>query len=189
MPRPLLLFEIHPSAKVAESVKLGFGVIIEEGCEIGKNTLIGHHVVLRPFTKIGANCKIGHFCLSEGWNSVGDWVSIRPHSTIGKGALIEDKVFIGNRFAGMNDKKMSYLRNPDALPFESWMSENFELKSFVIKRGARIGVGVTVMAGVTIGENAVVGAGSLVLHDVPPRMKYCGHPAKETGFVLESEWL
>jgi acetyltransferase-like isoleucine patch superfamily enzyme len=153
-------------------------VVIEEGCEVGDNTLIGHYSVLRPDTKIGANCKIGHYFVSEGNNSIGNNVRIGPYCIITRGAIVEDDVFIAPQYLGLNDKQVtSGIRHAP-----------------VIKRGARVGGSVTVLPGVIVGEDTLVGAGAVVTKDIPPGCVVVGNPARilkgtPDNFIRELEKL
>ncbi|MEJ2251016.1 MAG: DapH/DapD/GlmU-related protein [Candidatus Lokiarchaeota archaeon] len=139
---------IHPNTKFGDNVKLGYGVVIEEGCEIGDNTFIGHHTVLRPGTKIGKNCTIGHLTVFEGDSKIGDRVLIHAQCHITKFVEIEDDVFIAPFFCGANTKKIKHGRD-------------FPLKryGYKIRRAARIGIGVLIFPGIEIGENSQIGVG------------------------------
>jgi UDP-2-acetamido-3-amino-2,3-dideoxy-glucuronate N-acetyltransferase len=158
--------------------RLGKYVVIEEPCEIGEGTVVGHGCVFRPNTKIGRDCKIGHLTVSEGNNSVGDRVTVHAQSHLMQGITIEDDAFVGPFFLCVNTKNIVHGRK-----------FKHKLDPILIKRAARIGGGVKVLCGVTIGENAVVGMGSLVLNDIPDKEMWCGHPAVKKGDVPEEEWL
>ncbi len=164
----LLEQQIHPGTKFGKNVRLGFGVVIEEGCEIGDDTMLANYCVLRPFTKIGKNCKIGHFFVSEGWNSIGDNVRIGPYSIVTFKCIVEDDVFIAPQFLALNDKKAG-------------RSTREELRAPIIKKGARIGGAVTVNPGVVVGEDCLVGSHSLVNKDVGCGDLAYGVPSKEKG--------
>lgn len=157
---------IHPTA------------IIEEGCSIGKNTMVAAYAVLRPNTIIGDDCKIGIHAVLDGDVKVGDRVTIHTHCYIAKGAIIEDDVFIGPGFCGLNTKRIVHGREYDLV-----------LDPFKVCRAARIGGGVTILPGVVIGENALVGAGSVVTKDVKAKQIWLGSPARIYGSVPVIELL
>lgn len=147
--------------KIAPDVKLGKNVRIFDfvnlyGCEIGDGTKIGTFVEIQRNSKIGKNVKVS------------------THSFICEGVTIEDNVFIGHNVSFINDK---YPRatNPDG----SMQTEaDWKVVPTLVKRGASIGTGSVVMCGITIGENAVIGAGSVVTRDVPPNSVAFGVPAR-----------
>jgi UDP-2-acetamido-3-amino-2,3-dideoxy-glucuronate N-acetyltransferase len=126
------------------------------GCEIGDNTRIGAFVEIQKKASIGRNCKIS------------------SHTFICEGVIIEDNVFIGHNVTFINDL---YPRatNPDGcLQAES----DWTCIQTVVKKGASIGSSATLLCGITIGENAIVGAGSMVTKDVPANTIVAGNPAK-----------
>lgn len=169
---------IHWSTKFGRNVTLGEGVIIEEGCKIGNSTFIGHYTILRPDTKIGNNCRIGHLTVFEGNCIIGDRVLIHAQCHITKGVKIEDDVFIAPFFCGANTQKIKHGRNFD-----------LEIDGYTIKRAARIGIGVLVLPGKVIGENAQVGVGAVVTKDIPSKEIWVGNPAKKLKDVPEDELL
>lgn len=153
---------IHPSVKIGEGVRFGHCVVIEENCEIGNDSYIGNFVVMRSKTKIGSHCKIGHWVVFEGNGRVGSNVTIMPHGQICLDAVIEDSVFIGPMYIGLNDPNIDFKK--DYYPP-------------IIRRGARIGGGVILMPGIEIGEDSFVAAGSVVTKNVPPNNLVMGMPA------------
>lgn len=169
---------IHPETKFGENVRLGYGVIIEKDCEIGDNTFIGHHTVLRPRTKIGKNCVIGHLTVFEGECQIGDRVLIHAQCNITKDVLIEDDVFIAAFFCGANTRRIKHGRDYELV-----------ITGYTIRRAVRIGIGVLLLPGVEIGENAQIGVGSIVTKSVPPREIWFGCPAKKRKDVPEDELL
>jgi len=165
-------------AKIGRGTRIEPTAVIQEDCEIGEDCFIGHYVVMRPGTKIGNRTVIGHLTVFEGECSVGDDCLIHAQCHITKGATIGDKVFIAPGFIGAND--------PDMLHQRRHLKE-FVPKGYTIKRGARIAIGVLVLPGVTIGENAVVGAGAIVTKNVPPFAVVYGAPGRVRGLVNEEE--
>ena len=152
--------------------------IIEPDCEIGEFCRIGYHAVLRRGTKIGDHSIFGTHSVSEGNNSIGSYTTIHSQDHITTGVVIGDHVFIAPFFVGANTPRIVHGRNYP-----------LELKPFRIKFGARIGIDVSVLPGVTIGREALVGAGSLVTKDVPDYAVVFGRPAKVIRNVSIEERL
>ena len=169
---------IHPSVIFGNNVRIGEGVVIEKGCMIGDNTLIGHHVILRPDTIIGNDCIVGHLSVCEGKTTLGNRVTVHDQSHLTMGITIEDDVFIAPCFCGANTPRITHGRNFPLV-----------LESYRIKRAARLGIGVLLLPGVVIGENSLIGAGSIVTCDVPDKEIWFGCPAVKQGNVPHEEWL
>lgn len=169
---------IHPTAKIGRGTRISRTAIIEDRCVIGEDCFIGHYVVMRPGTQIGDRTVIGHLTVFEGYCSVGDDCLIHAQCHITHGAVIKDKVFIAPGFIGANDPDMLHQRRH---------IKQFVPQGYTIERGVRIGIGVLVMPGVTIGENAVVGVGSVVTRSVPPFCQVVGCPARVKK-VIDREW-
>lgn len=147
--------------KIAPDVKLGRDVRIYDftnlyGCEIGDETRIGTFVEIQKGAKIGARCKIS------------------SHSFICEGVTIEDEVFIGHNVTFINDR-FPRATNPNG---QLQTEADWTCQRTVVKRGASIGSGVTLLCGITIGEYALIGAGSVVTRDVPPYAVVAGNPAR-----------
>lgn len=143
------------NVKLGKDVKV-FDFVNLYGCSIGDNSKIGTFVEIQKNSIIGKNCKIS------------------THTFICEGVEIEDNVFVGHNVTFINDK---YPRatNTDG----SMQSENdWEVVKTYIRKGASIGSSATILSGVTVGENAVIGAGSVVTKDVPPNVIVAGVPAK-----------
>lgn len=165
---------IHESVKIGKGTKVSDTAVIEEGCVIGKNCFIGHFAVLRPNTKIGNRTVIGHMSVFEGDCEVGNDCLIHSQCHITKGAVIEDQVFIAPGFVGCNDNDMLHQRRH---------IKEFVPNGYRICRAARIGAGVLVLPGVTIGENAVIGVGAIVTKNVAPFTVVFGSPSRIKGIV------
>ena len=146
---------------IAEDVKLGKDVKIHDfvnlyGCEIGDNTKIGTFVEIQKGARIGKNCKVS------------------SHSFICEGVTIEDNVFIGHNVTFINDLYPRAARDDGKLQTE----EDWDCIRTLVKNGASIGSSATLLCGITVGENAIVGAGSVVTKDVPPNTIVAGNPAR-----------
>lgn len=146
---------IKPDVKLGENVKLA-NFINLYGCEIGDNTKIGAFVEIQKNASVGKNCKIS------------------SHTFICEGVTIEDRVFIGHSVTFIND---SYPRASTA-GGQLQTEADWKVEKTLVKEGASIGSGSTILANVTIGENALIGAGSVVTKDVPPNTIVAGNPAR-----------
>jgi len=147
--------------KIAPNVKLGEGVKIYDfvnlyGCEIGDNTKVGTFVEIQKGAKIGRNCKIS------------------SHTFICEGVTIEDDVFVGHNVTFINDMYPRATAEGGGLQTEA----DWVCVPTLIKKGASIGSSATLLAGITIGEKAIVGAGSVVTKDVPANTIVAGNPAR-----------
>jgi acetyltransferase-like isoleucine patch superfamily enzyme len=146
---------IAPDVKLGRDVKLSKFINLY-GCEIGDNTKIGAFVEVQKNAKVGRNCKIS------------------SHTFICEGVTIEDDVFIGHGVTFINDIYPRATTSSGELQTE----KDWKVEGTLVKRGASVGSGTTVLAKVTIGENALVGAGSMVTRDVPPDSIVAGNPAR-----------
>ena len=146
---------------IAPDVKLGANVKLSQfinlyGCRIGDNTKIGAFVEIQKNASIGNNCKIS------------------SHTFICEGVTVEDNVFVGHGVVFINDSYPRATAADGALQIES----DWKVEPTVVRKGASIGSGATILSKVTIGENAIVGAGSVVTKDVPPNTIVAGNPAR-----------
>ena len=151
----------------------GENCVIARDVEVGEGTRIGNFVLIRDTTRIGQGCTIGSYVDIEGDVIIGNFVSLQSACYITRGVIIEDEVFCGPRIITMNDKRMVYRRT----------NLVFERSAPRILRGARVGGGSVLLPGVTVGENALVGAGSVVTKDVPNFAIVVGNPARIVGMV------
>jgi acetyltransferase-like isoleucine patch superfamily enzyme len=141
--------------------------------EIGEGTVVHDQVNLYK-CKIGRNCKVDAFVYVEEGVVIGDYCKIRPFVFIPTGVTIEDDVFVGPNVSFTNDK---YPR----------VKGEWKLVRTRVKKGASIGANSVILPGVTIGEEALVGAGSVVTEDVPSRAIVAGNPARIVGYRDKNE--
>jgi acetyltransferase-like isoleucine patch superfamily enzyme len=175
--------EILPNAFVGDNCEIGDGTVVQYGaflehdCTIGNNCRIGTYAVLRRGTRMGDHSVFGSLSASEGNNNVGNHVTIETQCHITEGTVIEDYVFIASEYVGANTVRISHGR--DSVPLVK--------EAPYIRFGARIGVNVTVLPKITIGREALIGAGAVVTSDIPDFAIAFGTPAKVRGKVAEEE--
>ena len=133
---------------------------------IPENTNVWQFCVVLPKAQIGENCNICSHCLIENDVKIGNNVTVKSGVQVWDGITIEDYVQVGANVSFTNDR-YPRAKNP-----------NWVLERTTIKRGASIGAGCTLLCGITIGENAMIGAGSVVTKDVPAGELWVGNPAK-----------
>ena len=147
--------------RISNDVRLGRNVQIYAfvnlyGCEIGDETRIGTFVEVQKGAKIGPRCKIS------------------SHTFICEGVTIESEVFIGHGVTFINDR---YPR-ATSTSGQPQTEADWSVQNTLVKKGASIGSGATLLGGITIGEKAIIGAGSVVTKDVPPNTVVAGNPAR-----------
>jgi acetyltransferase-like isoleucine patch superfamily enzyme len=145
---------------VSDDVKLGANVKLSKfinlyGCEVGDQTKIGAFVEIQKNAKVGKNCKIS------------------SHTFICEGVTIEDDVFIGHGVTFINDTYPRATTNGTLQTEADW-----KVETTVVKKGASVGSGATILANVVVGEEAIVGAGSVVTRSVPAGVIVAGNPAR-----------
>jgi acetyltransferase-like isoleucine patch superfamily enzyme len=153
--------QVPPFRLIAPSVKLGQNVKIYSftnlyGCEIGDDSKVGTFVEIQKGARIGKRCKIS------------------SHTFICEGVVIEDEVFVGHNVTFINDL-FPRATNADGSP---QTEADWKCGTTLIKKGASIGSSATLLCGITVGEGALVGAGSVVTKDVPPHTVVAGNPAR-----------
>jgi len=146
---------------ISEDVKLGKNVRLSKfinlyGCEVGDGSRVGAFVEIQKNARVGRNCKIS------------------SHSFICEGVTIEDNVFIGHGVTFINDAYPRATTPEGALQTE----KDWKVEPTLVKKGASIGSGATILSNLVIGENALIGAGSVVTNDVPDNAIVAGNPAK-----------
>lgn len=133
---------------------------------IGDKTNIWQFCVVFPDAKIGNNCNVCANVIIENEVTVGDNVTVKSGVQLWDGITLEDNVFVGPNVTFTNDI------------FPRSKNSDWKLSKTIVKRGASIGANATIICGVTIGENAMIGAGSVVTKDVPANEIWIGNPAK-----------
>jgi UDP-2-acetamido-3-amino-2,3-dideoxy-glucuronate N-acetyltransferase len=155
---------------IAKSVSLGTGVQIPHeslvnlyGCAIGNDTKIGTFVEIQKNASVGDRCKIS------------------SHTFVCEGVTIEDEVFVGHGVMFTNDRFPAATNADGSLQTEA----DWSVEATVVRKRASIGSNATILAGITVGEGALVGAGSVVTHDVPDHAIVAGVPARIIGDVRD----
>jgi acetyltransferase-like isoleucine patch superfamily enzyme len=155
---------IAPSVKLGKDVKLSSFINLY-GCEIGDETKIGAFVEVQKNARVGRCCKIS------------------SHTFVCEGVEIEDNVFIGHNVAFINDTYPRAATATGGLQTEA----DWQVERTVVRKGASIGSGCTILSKITIGENAIVGAGSVVTKDVPANAIVAGNPARVLRYLTEEK--
>lgn len=153
--------------------KLHSTACIEEDAEIGGGTQIWHHAVVRRGAKIGENCSLGQNTYIASGAVLGDRVRLQNNVSVYDGVTLEDDVFCGPNATFTN---VLY-------PRCEYPKLSAEYQKTLIKRGASLGAGCVIIAGVTVGRYALVGAGSVVTADVPNHALVVGSPARLRGWI------
>lgn len=149
------LHQIAPNVTLGKNVRI-FGFTNLYGCEIGDDVKIGTFVEIQKGAKIGSRCKIS------------------SHSFICEGVTLEDEVFVGHNVVFTNDLYPRATNGDGALQSEA----DWQVVKTLVRHGASIGSGAVLLGGITVGENAIIGAGSVVTKDVPPNTIVAGNPAR-----------
>jgi len=155
---------VAPDVKLGRDVRI-FGFVNLYGCEIGDETRIGSFVEIQKNARVGARCKIS------------------SHTFICEGVTLEDGVFVGHGVTFVNDRCPRATNGDGRLQTDA----DWNCQQTLVKRGASIGSGVTLLGGVTIGEGAIVGAGAVVTKDVPAGATVAGNPARVLNSVLTND--
>jgi UDP-2-acetamido-3-amino-2,3-dideoxy-glucuronate N-acetyltransferase len=155
-----------PAAEIADGCLIGACVAIYRGCRLGQGVLVADHASVREDVSIGKFTIVGRGVSIENDTRIGNYVKIETNAYITAHTVIEDRCFIApmvttsnDNYLGRTEERFKYTKGPH------------------LKKGARIGANATLLPGVTVGEDAVVGAGSVVTNDVPARKVVAGVPA------------
>jgi acetyltransferase-like isoleucine patch superfamily enzyme len=194
-------YQIHPNVHLGDSATIGEFVIIGEpprgkrdgeletrigaravirshsviyaGVTIGDDFQTGHGALIREGNVIGNNVSVGTYCITQPEVTIGNNVRMHSHCVIGEFSVLEDDCWIGPNVVLTNAR---YPRSKNV---------RAQFQGPVIKRGAKISANATILPGVVVGENALVGAGAVVVADVPANMVVVGNPARVIGNVNE----
>ena len=150
-----LFQQVAPNVKLGQGVRI-YGFVNLYGCEIGDEVKIGTFVEIQKGARIGKRCKIS------------------SHTFICEGVTLEDEVFVGHNVTFINDLYPRATNEEGQLKTE----QDWTCEPTLVKRGASIGSSVTLLCGITVGEHAVIGAGSVVTKDVAPYTVVAGNPAR-----------
>lgn len=148
--------------------------LIHESAKIGEDTRIWQFCVISDDVVIGTSCNIGAYVFIEKGVKIGNGVKVKNNVSLYSGVKLEDDVFVGPNVVFTN------VINP-----RSFISRKNEFRETIVKHGASIGANATIVCGHTIGEYALIGAGSVVTKDVPAHTIVAGNPAKAIGYVCE----
>jgi acetyltransferase-like isoleucine patch superfamily enzyme len=155
---------------------------IVETTQIGEGTRIWAFTHVMREVTIGADCNIGDHCFIEAGATVGNQVTIKNGNMVWEGVHLEDGVFVGPLVVFTNDL---YPRSPRLPQVQNRYANRDWLKPTLIKEGASLGAGSVILAGITIGEFGMVGAGSIVNRSLPPYALAVGSPARRRGWVCQ----
>jgi acetyltransferase-like isoleucine patch superfamily enzyme len=177
-PRSTARREELPPAELGPGSVVSTGAVVFAGTTIGERVIVGDQACVRERCTIGDDVVIGRGSLVENDTSVGALTKIQAHAYITAYSLLEDNVFIApcvittnDNYMGRTEKRLAAIKGP------------------TIRRGARIGGGAVLLPGIEIGEEAFVGAGAVVIRDVPARALMVGNPARQIREVPEEELL
>lgn len=160
-------YYVHPTAEV------------EPEAEVGAGTRIWRQAHVRGHARIGEQCNIGKGVFIDVHVHIGSRVKIQNHTSVFEGVTLEDGVFVGPHVCFTNDLFPRAITPTGELK----SADDWDVTPTLVRYGASIGGGSVIRCGVTIGEYALVGAGSVVTHDVPPHALVFGNPARPHGYV------
>lgn len=170
----LKLHPVHPSVKFGKGVVLGINVIIGPDVVIGDDCFIGHNTHIRHGSILGNRVTIRTNCLIDPDCRLGNDIKIMPHAIVGGGTTIEDKVYYGPFSLTTNTNTIGFHRNREADHAPPY-----------IKKGAIIAAGCMIKPGGMVGENSVLGLGSVLTKNIPDNEVWLGNPAKKVKDVGE----
>jgi acetyltransferase-like isoleucine patch superfamily enzyme len=177
-PRSTAKREELPPLELGAGMVVSTGAVVFAGTTIGERVIVGDQACVRERCTIGDDVVIGRGSLVENDTSIGALTKIQAHAYITAYSLLEDNVFIAPCVITTNDNYMGRTETRHEL-----------VKGPTIRRGARVGGGAVLLPGIEIGEEAFIGAGAVVLRDVPPRALMVGSPARQIREVPDEELL
>ncbi|MDX6506663.1 MAG: hypothetical protein QOG06_1307 [Gaiellaceae bacterium] len=177
-PRSTAKREELPPLELGAGTIVSTGAVVFAGTTVGERAIVGDQACVRERCTIGDDVVIGRGSLVENDTSIGALTKIQAHAYITAYSLLEDNVFIAPCVITTNDNFMGRTEKRHGL-----------VKGPTIRRGARVGGGAVLLPGIEIGEEAFIGAGAVVLHDVPPRALMVGSPARQIREVPDEELL
>jgi acetyltransferase-like isoleucine patch superfamily enzyme len=177
-PRSTAKREDLPPLVLGAGTIVSTGAVVFAGTTVGERVIVGDQACVRERCSIGDDVVIGRGSLVENDTSVGALTKIQAHAYITAYSLLEDNVFIAPCVITTNDNYMGRTEKRHEL-----------IKGPTIRRGARVGGGSVLLPGIEIGEEAFIGAGAVVLRDVPPRAVMVGSPARQIRDVPDDELL
>jgi acetyltransferase-like isoleucine patch superfamily enzyme len=177
-PRSTAKREDLPPLELGAGSIVSTGAVVFAGTTVGERVIVGDQACVRERCTLGDDVVIGRGSLVENDTSVGARTRIQAHAYVTAYSLLEDDVFIApcvittnDNFMGRTEKRLELMRGP------------------TVRRGARVGGGAVLLPGIEVGEEAFVGAGAVVIKDVPPRAVVVGSPARQIREVPEEELL
>jgi UDP-2-acetamido-3-amino-2,3-dideoxy-glucuronate N-acetyltransferase len=153
-------FHVHPSAWV------------DEGAQIGAGTRIWHFTHVMPTAVIGERCNIGQNVFIDNRVTIGNGVKIQNNVSVYNGVEVEDDVFLGPSMVFTN------VINP-----RSFVERKSEFRRTLLRRGSTVGANATIVCGIEIGAYALIGAGAVIIRDVPDHAMMVGNPARQIGWI------
>jgi acetyltransferase-like isoleucine patch superfamily enzyme len=177
-PRSTAKKEPLPPLELGAGTIVSTGAVVFAGTRVGERVIVGDQACVRERCEIGDDVVIGRGSLVENDTTVGALAKIQAHAYITAYSTLEDNVFIAPCVATTNDNFMGRTERRHEL-----------IKGPTIRRGARVGAAAVLLPGIEVGEEAFVGAGAVVIRDVPPRMLVVGNPARAIREVAEEELL
>ncbi len=158
----------------AHHVVIDETAVVEDGVVIGEYTVIGAYCHLSAGCRIGSHCKIHRNVFVDHNVTIGNRVKIQNNNSIYQGVTLEDGVFVGTNVSFTNDMYPRAITTGGELK----TTKDWVLEDTVVHYGAAIGSGATILCGLTIGREAMVGAGAVVVTSVPEKTLVCGNPAR-----------
>jgi acetyltransferase-like isoleucine patch superfamily enzyme len=177
-PRSTAKREELPPLELGAGTVVSTGAVVFAGTTVGERVIVGDQACVRERCTIGDDVVIGRGSLVENDTAIGALTKIQAHAYITAYSLLEDNVFIAPCVITTNDNFMGRTEARHEL-----------VKGPTIRRGARVGGGAVLLPGIEIGEEAFIGAGAVVIRDVPPRALMVGNPARQLREIPNEELL